>query len=126
MDDRKPDPGAIMNTAQELEIIEIGPLFICPSTREVVLGPDATAAPLALTRLELDVVTALARRRGRPMTRDEMLDRVWGRGVAVAPHAVEAIISGIRKKLSPHRALLSTQRGVGYRLRLLGTHAISW
>ena len=47
-----------MNTSQELEIIEIGPLFICPSTREVVLGPDATAAPLNLTRIELDVVTA--------------------------------------------------------------------
>lgn len=115
-----------MNTSQELEIIEIGPLFICPSTREVVLGPDATAAPLGLTRLELDVVTALARRRGRPMTRDELLDRVWGRGVAVAPHAVEAIISGIRKKLGRTERCFRRSEAWDTAWRLLGTHAISW
>jgi DNA-binding response OmpR family regulator len=87
----------------------------------LAVEPDARAAwldgvPLDLTALELDLLIALARRAGRVVTRDALLDLV-GRGTTVGERAVDVHISHLRAKLgddsrAPTR--IKTVRGVGY------------
>jgi len=70
-----------------------------------------------LSRLELDVLHHLQRRQGVAVTREELLREVWGhQWTGASSNVVEAVISGLRRKLGDRAPALQTVRGVGYRL----------
>jgi DNA-binding response OmpR family regulator len=70
-----------------------------------------------LSRLELDVLRHLQSRPGVAVTREELLREVWGHEWTGAnSNVVEAVVSGLRKKMGDRAAALETVRGVGYRL----------
>jgi hypothetical protein len=70
-----------------------------------------------LSRLELDVLRHLQSRQGVAVTRDELLREVWGhQWTGASSNVVEAVISGLRRKLGDRAPALQTVRGVGYRL----------
>lgn len=75
--------------------------------------------PLVLTTREYDLLAMLAREPGRVFTREQIIDRVWGRDAAVEPNVVETYISYLRTKLDAAggRGLIRTIRRVGYTLR---------
>ena len=81
----------------------------------------ATAAgrPLALTRREFDVLEVLARNTGAVISRDQLLDRVWGYDFDVRSDAVDTVVSYLRRKLEAEGRprILHTVRGVGFALR---------
>jgi hypothetical protein len=84
-----------------------------PEARRLVLDGRA----VDLTRLELDVLRHLRRREGIAVTRDELLREVWGhQWTGAGSNVVEAVISGLRRKMGDRAAALQTVRGVGYRL----------
>jgi DNA-binding response OmpR family regulator len=74
-------------------------------------------APVELTGLELDLLTALVRRAGRVVPRAALLE-LAGRGdVTVGDRAVDVHISRLRKKLGDAAAArIKTVRGIGYSL----------
>lgn len=75
---------------------------------------------LALTKLEFDLLAALARAPGRVHTRGQLLDRVWGESVALTERTVDSHLKGLRRKLEEAGApatLIETVRGVGFKLR---------
>jgi DNA-binding response OmpR family regulator len=58
------------------------------------------------------------RSRGRALSRDAILDEVWGRGLYVDPRTVDNFVSSLKKKLRWTRTdpwRIETVRGVGYR-----------
>jgi DNA-binding response OmpR family regulator len=70
------------------------------------------------TTLEFRLVDYLACHRGHVLTRDLLLDAVWGETQFVTPRSVDACIRRVREKIEPDRAsptYLKTIRGVGYR-----------
>jgi DNA-binding response OmpR family regulator len=73
---------------------------------------------LEATHTELKLLTAFIRRRGRVLTRERLLEEVWGSGVYVTDRVVDNHIVALRKKIeddpSTPRYLISI-RGVGYR-----------
>ncbi len=75
-------------------------------------------APVALTPTEYDLLAHLVAHPGRALSRDEILDAVWGE-VIVDPRTVDNFVSALKRKLD-HRAgdpwQITTVRGVGYRL----------
>jgi DNA-binding response OmpR family regulator len=71
---------------------------------------------ISLTRKEYDLLTALARRPGSVVTREQLLADVWQTTWAGSPHTVEVHVASLRGKLGDPR-LVQTVRGVGYRLR---------
>jgi DNA-binding response OmpR family regulator len=76
-------------------------------------------ADIALTRREFDILELLLRRPGEVITRDEFLDRLWGKDVYVTSRTVDTHVAALRKKLegeSPGPPYISSVRGVGYRL----------
>ena len=69
-----------------------------------------------LSKLESDVLRYLAKSRGRIVSRDELLARVWGQKPhLIATRSVDMTIARLRKKLGDGE-VLTTIRGKGYRL----------
>ena len=74
--------------------------------------------PLCLTMRELQLLTALASRPQRIMTRYELYAAVWGGRPRRADRSVDVYVSRLRSKLDealPGRRLIHTHNGIGYR-----------
>jgi DNA-binding response OmpR family regulator len=71
-----------------------------------------------VTPIELKLLRAFIRRRGRVLTRDQLLQEAWGHGTHVTDRAVDAHIVNLRRKIEPQPAdptFLLSVRGLGYR-----------
>ena len=76
-------------------------------------------APVEVTPLEFRVLAAFARRRGRVLTRQQLLDEAWGRDLFVTERVVDNQVNNLRKKVESdpaHPRYLVTVAGQGYRL----------
>src|SRR6185312_8227196 len=79
----------------------------------------ANGRPLRLTVRELDLLTALAERRDRIVSREELYQVVWDECYRKADRSVDVYIARLRQKLDealPGRAYIHTHFGFGYRL----------
>ncbi|SEG77416.1 two component transcriptional regulator, winged helix family [Actinacidiphila yanglinensis] len=90
----------------------------------LVLDPAARTASregaaLDLTRREFELLEVLVRNHGLVLTRDQLLDRVWGYDFEVRSDAVDTFVSYLRRKLEAdgRPRILHTVRGVGFVLR---------
>ena len=68
-----------------------------------------------LTAKEFRLLEALMTRPGRVMSRERLLDEVWGRDVTVTDRTVDTHVKRLREKLCSAGKLIETVRGVGYR-----------
>jgi two-component system OmpR family response regulator len=74
-----------------------------------------------LSPTEFRLLAYLMRHEGRVLTREQLLENVWGWDYAGQSQIVETYISYLRRKLDPlGPPIIHTQRGVGYSLRLAG------
>ncbi|WNM30294.1 response regulator transcription factor [Streptomyces sp. Li-HN-5-11] len=94
------------------------------SAAGLVIDPAARTAhldgrPLDLTRREFELLEVLARNSGLVLTRDQLLERVWGYDFDVRTDAVDTFVSYLRRKLEAdgRPRLIHTVRGVGFVLR---------
>lgn len=92
----------------------LGPFVVDEATR-TVSGPDGE---VPLTKKEFDLLVTLLRAGDAVVSRDELLDQVWGSDVVVDPHTVDNFVSSLKKKLKVTAAgfEVKTVRGVGFRL----------
>jgi DNA-binding response OmpR family regulator len=101
-DDQRPD-------------LKFGGLRIDVQGRDVWLDGD----PVALTRTEFDLLTALAERPGMAFSRRQLIDRVWGQTWVGDEHLVDVHIGHLRRKLGDDATegrFVRTVRGIGYRM----------
>ena len=78
---------------------------------------DSTGAALELTSGEFDLLACFVERPRRVLSRDQILDRLRGRGAEPFDRTVDMLVSRLRRKLaaaSPDAALISTVRNGGY------------
>ena len=102
----KPAPGAAA--------IAMGALAIDPGTRTVTVE----GAPLTLTHKEFELLSALADAQGRVLSREFLLDRVWGysRAGEIESRTVDVHVRRLRVKLGSEGRRILTVKSVGYRL----------
>jgi two-component system response regulator MprA len=86
-----------------------------PAAREVTRGNRQ----IGLTALEFDLLACFLRHPRQVLTRERLLDTVWGDEAAVTNNAVDVYVGYLRQKLEAagEPRLLQTVRGVGYVLR---------
>ena len=72
---------------------------------------------IPVTSLEFRILAYLMERAGRVITRDDFLERVWGRDVYVTDRTVDVHIKRLRNKLGANADRIQTIRGVGYRFQ---------
>lgn len=74
--------------------------------------------PLILTAKEFDLLYVLMKNAGRILTREFLLERIWGYAVDVSTRTVDVHIRRLRKKLGAKSSpLIQTFRGVGYKFK---------
>jgi two-component system phosphate regulon response regulator PhoB len=72
-------------------------------------------AEVELTAKEFDLLAHLMRRPGRAMTREQLLEAVWGSDITVTTRTIDTHLKRLREKLGSNGALIETVRGIGYR-----------
>ena len=99
-------------TARGGRPIEVGALRIDPRRREASVGTRR----LELRAREFDLLAALARDPGVVLTRDALLEDVWGTDFPGETRTVDVHVAEVRKKLAADGPQIETIRGLGYRL----------
>lgn len=95
--------------------INVGDLVIDVGRHEVKLS----GKPVDLTMKEFDLLKTLAENRGRVMTRDQLLDKVWGFEYIGETRTVDVHVRYLRKKLGDEEkegTYIQTIRGLGYKM----------
>lgn len=96
-------------------VVEVGGLWMDLDAREVAVD----GVPVALTRTEFDVLAALATSPGRVLSRQVLIETVWGPGWVGDEHLVDVHVLHVRQKLGDSaqaQRFVRTVRGVGYRM----------
>ena len=106
--------GALIRRAQGQEKAHLacGSLLYEPASRRFTLQGET----LALTPRETAVLAALIQDCGRPLTKQQLLDRVFADKDDVMLEAVEVVIHRLRKRLDDKGVRIVTLRGLGYAL----------
>jgi DNA-binding response OmpR family regulator len=71
-----------------------------------------------LTAKEFKLLAFFASRAGRALSRDQILDAVWGRSIVVTPRSIDRCVATLRAKIEPDPhtpTYIETLRDVGYR-----------
>ena len=71
---------------------------------------------VALTFKEFELLSYLMENRGRAISRDKLLDAIWGIGCEVETRTVDVHVRTLRQKLGEESGMLETIRGVGYKI----------
>jgi two-component system, OmpR family, alkaline phosphatase synthesis response regulator PhoP len=94
----------------EAEIFAYRHVRIDTGSRQVFLDGE----PVDLTAIEFDLLRALAENRGRVISREQLLEKVWGYAYYGEMRVVDVHVGHIRQKLGGE-TYIATVRGVGYR-----------
>jgi DNA-binding response OmpR family regulator len=92
------------------DVTALGPVTLARGAREVRVDGHE----IELTQREFDLLEYLLRRAGQVVTRDELLEAVWGFLLPGQTRTVEVHVAQLRKKLG-HPGLIRTVRGLGYK-----------
>jgi two-component system alkaline phosphatase synthesis response regulator PhoP len=106
---RRAETGAV-----EGSVLRAADLVVDPRRRAV----SRAGKPVDLTVLEFDLLAALAREPGMVLTRQQLLDAVWGLDFFGDDHVLDVHVANLRRKLcdDPSRPrYVETVRGVGFR-----------
>lgn len=106
----------LRRTGEELsDAIQFCDLSLNEKTREITRGDR----PVELTAKEFDLLSYLMRHPRQVLTRDRILEEVWGYDFMGDSNIIEVYIRYLRLKLEEHqeKRLIQTVRGVGYVLR---------
>jgi two-component system response regulator MtrA len=105
--------------ADVLGLLTIGDLAIDVQAHQVL----RVGKQIALTRLEFDLLVALAKEPGRVFTRDALLSEVWGYRHTTDTRLVNVHVQRLRSKIehdAEHPEIVITIRGVGYKAGVMG------
>jgi len=96
------------------EAITIGGITIDPASHEIKIGNEI----VEMTLKEYELLKLLALNHGKVLTRDVILDKVWGYEYFGDTRTVDVHIRHLRKKMGLEKGkMIETVRGVGYRMK---------
>src|SRR5437870_1188227 len=107
------EPSLAMEAATHGKVMRTGELEIRPAEFTALVKGE----PLPLTVRELQLLTALAEREGRIVSRAELYAVVWGEQYRKADRSVDVYVGKLRHKLAqvlPGRTFIHTHFGFGY------------
>jgi two-component system phosphate regulon response regulator PhoB len=94
------------------ESLRLGTIRIVPQRRQVLVG----GALVVLTAKEFDLLHELMRAGGNVLTREFLMDKVWGYHGDATSRTLDTHVRRLREKLGDQGELVETVRSVGYRM----------
>ncbi len=92
----------------------LGPLVFDRTSRQLMQDDK----PLKLPRKEVATLECLLERRGRIVSKAQLITHVYGTGTDQDESAIEPHVSRLRKRLEPFGVKIKTARGLGYMLEV--------
>ena len=102
------------NGSEDSRTIEVPGISIALESREVFVQGELTGMPPRI----YDLLVFFMKNRGRILSRDQLLDNVWGDDAAVYDRSVDAAIKKLRRLLGPCSGYVHTIIKVGYRFEV--------
>ena len=96
--------------------VEIGQLELVLDPLQLISDGETIDVP----RRELTLLAVLARAGGRPVSKDTLLDHLYGTGSGTDDKVIEVYVSRLRRRLAPYGAKIQVARGIGYSLAAEG------
>jgi two-component system phosphate regulon response regulator PhoB len=97
---------------KDLTRYHIGPLMVDTERHQIV----ADNREISLTITEFKLLTCLARSAGRVLSRDTLLNDVWGNSCEIDHRTIDSYVTRLRTKLGTVGDMVQTIRGFGYKL----------
>lgn len=98
------------NAAMLEEVIQIRGLEFHLSKKMVIIEGN----PVDLTRKEFDILAILLRNKGRYISREDIMNKVWSDEVVVTERNVDVNIARLRKKIGNYGSCIKGRTGYGY------------
>ncbi len=98
--------------AEENELLEIGSITIDLQKHEVLVKGKKTE----LTATEFRILQLLTEKREHVLSREQLLDNLWGNEKVVVDRTIDVHIKHLREKLGPAGKMIINVRGVGYKI----------
>lgn len=99
-----------VRSAPPVESIVVDDVTVDLPRRQVIVAGE----PIAFTTKEFDLIDALARRAGTAVSRQQLMDELWGDAYLAVSRSLDVLVRQVRVKLD-RPGLLTTIRGFGYR-----------
>ncbi|MEV8194090.1 MULTISPECIES: response regulator transcription factor [Rhodococcus] len=96
--------------SESSRVVRAGDVVVDLDAREVEVGGE----PVTLTPKEFDLLAVLVARPGAAVSRQQLMDAVWGDAYVAISRSLDVHMTGLRAKLA-RPGLISTIRGYGYR-----------
>lgn len=103
------------NNPVDRQILEIAPFHLNLITQSIYLKRDGSKKLMDLSSLEFRVLHFFMTHIDRVVSREQLLDQVWGNSRHVNDRSVDALISKLRHKLGDMSGLIQSVHGTGYR-----------
>lgn len=112
--------GAVLRRAgnKSTDVLSFGLLSISPSSRTV----EIDGRPLGLPPKEFDLLLKLAQNERIVLSREKLLETVWGYNYYGDVRTVDTHIKSLREHLGTYRSMIRTVWGVGYKLEYTEEH----
>ena len=102
----------IQPAAETVADFTIGELYVCPSKHIVT----ASGTEVSLTHKEFELLCLLLDNRGRVLTRDVIMDKIWDSDFDRENRTVDVHVRTLRSKLGDAGSCIETVRGMGYKI----------
>ncbi len=99
---------------EESEVIRYRDITIKPKSHEVFIEDH----PVELTKLEFDLLLELVKNRKIVLSRDQLLERVWGDTGEFQDRTVNVAVNRLKEKIDPDKSknYIKSVRGIGYQM----------
>ncbi len=99
---------------EESDVVRYRDITIKPKSHEVFIGDT----PVELTKLEFDLLMELVKNRNIVLSRDQLLERVWGDVGDYQDRTVNVAVNRLKEKIDPDKSknYIKSVRGVGYQM----------
>jgi DNA-binding response OmpR family regulator len=100
------------------ENIQCGPIRLEVMNMAIFVTIDGAERQISATPIEFKLLLKLIQNNQKVLSRQQLLDSVWGNGVYIEDRSIDKHISAIRKKIHPFGELIKTMSGVGYKFQM--------
>ena len=94
------------------DVLKVGNIQLLPQRRQLLIG----TRQVALTAKEFDLLEELMRARGNVLTREILMNKVWGYHTEATSRTLDTHVRRLREKLGDEAIHLETVHKVGYRI----------
>lgn len=100
------------------ENIQCGPIRLEVLNMSIFIDENGTERQINVTPIEFKLLLKLIQNNHKVLSRQQLLDSVWGNGVFIEDRSIDKHISAIRKKIHPYGEHIKTMSGVGYKFHI--------